>query len=125
MRAISSFSRDVGISARSCRALLAFRILVNMSAIGSVSIGSPAALRHAGHGPLVRQVAQADSAEPELAVDGAGAAAPVAARVLSHLVPRLARSLRDERLFRHVRFPFPRRRTGTRARREAPGPARP
>ena len=38
MRAISSFSFEFGISARSCSALLALRMRVSMSATGSVSI---------------------------------------------------------------------------------------
>jgi hypothetical protein len=37
-RAMSSFRREVGISAVSCSALLALRMRVSMSAIGSVSI---------------------------------------------------------------------------------------
>ena len=41
MRAISSFMREVGISALSCIALFALRIRVSMSATGSVSIASP------------------------------------------------------------------------------------
>jgi len=38
MRAISTFSFEFGISARSCSALFALRIRVSMSATGSVSI---------------------------------------------------------------------------------------
>src|SRR5581483_6908088 len=40
-RAMSSFSLEVGIVAVSCSALLALRILVSMSAMGSVSISAP------------------------------------------------------------------------------------
>src|SRR5918911_2350205 len=87
MRAISCLSRDVGISQRSCIALLAFRIRVSMSATGSVSIARllPARLRHAGDHALVRELPQADPAEAELAEDGARTPAAVAAGVVPHL----------------------------------------
>src|SRR5215203_7324259 len=107
MRAISLFSRELGISALSCSARFALRILVSMSAIGSVcnatrpyfhnwssDVLSPTAFRHSGDHSLVREVAQADPAEPELLVDRARAAAAVAARVRARLEPlRLARLL--------------------------------
>src|SRR6478736_859818 len=91
-RAISSFRREVGIVAVSWSALLAFRIRVSMSAIGSVSIGvpPPGALGHAGDHALVGELPQADPAEPELPEDRAWAAAPVAARVFPRLEPRRA-----------------------------------
>src|ERR671937_1666892 len=87
MRAISSLRREVGISTRSCIALLALRIRASMSATGSVSIARrlPAGLRHAGDHALVRELPQTDPAEAELAEDGARAPAAVAARVLAHL----------------------------------------
>src|SRR5215218_2938105 len=97
MRAICSLSCEFGISAVSCIALLALRIRVNMSAIGSVCTrylpisfpvsrakrwdntfprkvrsifrGSPGTLGHAGDLALVRELAQADPAEAELLVD--------------------------------------------------------
>src|SRR5919206_4781761 len=100
MRAISSFRREVGISACSCIALLALRMRVSMSATGSVSIGSPARLRHAGDDALVRELPQADPAEAELAEDGARPAAAGAARVLPHPVALRARLLDHERLLR-------------------------
>src|SRR5215218_312673 len=127
MRAISLFRREVGISALSCNARFALRILVSMSAIGSVCTsgtflrrlpseatgqpssaknachfsGSPARLRHSGDHALVREVAQADPAESELLVDRARAAAAVAARVRARLeLLRLARLL-DQRLACH------------------------
>src|SRR5579863_5879998 len=59
---------------------------VSMSAIGSVSIGSPARFRHAGDCALMGELAQADPAKAELAKDRARAAAPVAARVVAHPV---------------------------------------
>src|ERR671914_855034 len=106
MRAISSFIREVGISAVSCIALLALRMRVSMSAIGSVSISTssclPAALRHAGDRALVRQRAQADPAKAELLEDRARPAAFGAARVLAHLEALLARLLDDEGLLGHL-----------------------
>src|SRR6188472_1781026 len=104
MRAISSFRREVGISAVSCIALLALRIRVSMSAIGSVSISSllPTALGHAGDGAVVRELAQADPAEAELLEHRARAAALVAARVVAHLELRAALLLDDERRLGHA-----------------------
>src|SRR3954469_10835806 len=103
-RAMSSFRREVGIAAVSCSALLALRMRVSMSAIGSVSTSCsllPRALGHAGDHALVGEVPQADPAEPELLEDRARAAAPVAARVLPRLEPLRAGRLRDHRLLRH------------------------
>ena len=89
----------------SCSALLALRMRVSMSAIGSVSIVSSyqLALRHARDRALVRELAQADPAEAELPEDRARAAAAVAARVRAHLVLlRLALLLDDQRLLGHT-----------------------
>src|SRR5919204_5143371 len=91
MRAISSLRREVGISTRSCSALLALRMRASMSATGSVSIASPARLGHAGDHALVRELAQADPAEAELLEDRARAAAAVATRVGAR--PELLRAL--------------------------------
>src|SRR5919106_1196938 len=104
MRAISTFMREVGISARSCSAWLALRMRVSMSAIGSVSIVSllPGALGHAGDDALVGELPQADPAEPELLVDRARAAAPAATRVGARLVLRRALPLRDQGLLCHL-----------------------
>src|SRR5919198_1058492 len=102
MRAISTFSFELGISTRSCSALLALRMRVSMSAIGSVNIASPRGLRHAGDHALVREVAQADPAEAELLEDRARPAAPVAARVVPHPEPLRARLLDDQRLLGHL-----------------------
>src|SRR5215211_3400834 len=67
MRAISTFSRDDGISTRACRAIVAFRMRDSMSAIGSViSCSSPRTFRHAGNVALERQLAEAQAAECEL-----------------------------------------------------------
>src|SRR5918994_350068 len=96
--------REVGISAVSCMALLALRIRVSMSAIGSVSIFLllPARLRHAGDRALVRELAQADPAEAELLEHGARPAAAVAPRVLAHLVALRPLLLDDERGLGHA-----------------------
>src|SRR5438094_167715 len=97
--------REVGMRVSSCNALLALRIRVSMSAIGSVIIIAgpllPRALRHARDRALVGELAQADPAEPELAIDGARPAAPVAPRVLAHLELLRPGSLRDQRLLGH------------------------
>src|SRR5215469_11282000 len=91
------------MAACSCSALLALRMRVSMSAIGSVSTVSllPARLRHAGNRALVRELAQADAAEPELAEDRARPAAPVAARVTTCLELLGSPLLDDERRLRH------------------------
>src|SRR5579862_866210 len=98
---MSTFMRELGMTALSWSALLAFRIRVSMSAMGSVSIGSPARFRHAGDGALVRELAQADAAEAELAEHRARATAAVAARVSAHLVLRRAALLDDQALLGH------------------------
>src|SRR4051794_12122541 len=81
MRAISAFSRELGITTSSWAAWMPLRIRVRKSAMGSViDMRSPARLRHAGDEALVRELAQADAAQPELAVDRTRApAAPAAA----------------------------------------------
>src|SRR4051812_28538243 len=64
------------------------RMRVRKSAMGSVIDidRSPTRLRHAGDHPVVRELAQADPAQAELAEDGARPAAAAAARVLPGLV---------------------------------------
>src|SRR6476661_10939012 len=122
MRAISAFRPEVGISALSCSARFALRILVSMSAIGSVCtlrvLASticdshvqcllPARLGHARDDALVGEVPQANSTETELPVGRAGAATAVAAVVRARLVAlRLVRFL-DQGLACHlVRLSF-------------------
>src|SRR5690242_3197447 len=97
------------MAACSCSALLALRMRVSMSAIGSVSTVSllPARLRHAGNRALVREFAQADAAEPELAEHRARPAAPVAARVAARLELLGSPLLDDERRLRHYCLPSP------------------
>src|SRR5215216_8113056 len=105
MRAMPSLRRDVGISTRSCSALLALRMRASMSATGSVSISRapplPAALGHPWDHALVRELAQADPAEAELLEDRARPAAAVATRVVAHLELLRALLLDDERRLGH------------------------
>src|SRR4051794_31468693 len=105
-RAISSLIREFGISTWSWRARFAFRMRLNMSAIGSVSTCFllPTALGHAGNRALVRELAQADPAEAELAVDGARSAAAATASVVAHLELLRARGLHDQGFFCHYSF---------------------
>src|SRR3954471_10509043 len=96
MAARASFSLEDGMRTVSCIATLALRMRVSMSAIGSVIViaasppASPTGLRHAGQLAGVRQLAHADAAQPEVAVDRARAAAPAATRVGAHLELGLA-----------------------------------
>src|SRR5919206_3820627 len=104
MRAISSFRREVGISACSCIALFALRMRVSMSATGSVSIARllPARLRHAGDHALVRELPQADPAEAELAEDRARTPAAIAAAVVPHPEALRPPLLDRQALLRHL-----------------------
>src|SRR3954452_18488460 len=87
MRAISILSLLDGTSTVSCAAWMALHTRVRKSATGSViDMRLPAALRHSRDVAVVRELAQADPAQAELAEDGAGAAAAAAARVLAGLV---------------------------------------
>src|SRR5579862_43459 len=63
---------------------------------------SPRALGHARDDALVGELAQADAAKPELLVDGARAAALVAACVRAHLVLLRPRGLGDQGLLGHA-----------------------
>src|SRR3954468_23124752 len=88
MRASSTLSLDEGISTVSWAAVMPLRMRVRKSAMGSVIDidRSPTRLRHAGDHSVVRELAQADPAQAELAVDGARPAAAAAARVFAGLV---------------------------------------
>src|SRR3954453_1182792 len=87
MRAISTLSLLAGISTVSCDAWMALRTRVRKSATGSViDMRLPAALRHARDVAVMRELAQADPAQAELAKDGPRAAAAAAARVRAGLV---------------------------------------
>src|SRR5947209_6539886 len=93
MRAISDLRLDDGISTVVCDAWIALRIRVRKSATGSVIdiARSPTRLRHAGDVAVVRELAQADPADAELAEHRARPAAAAAAAVLAGLVLRAAR----------------------------------
>src|SRR3954451_560756 len=93
MRASSTLSLDAGMSTVSWAAWIPLRIRVRKSAMGSVMdmvcsrvAPLPAALRHPRDVAVVRELAQADPAQPELAVDRAGPAAATASTVLTGLV---------------------------------------
>src|ERR671933_726687 len=91
MRAISRLRRLEGISTSSFAAMMPLRMRVRKSAMGSViDMALPARLRHAGDEALVRELAQADAAKPELAVHRARAAAAPAAAVAPRRVLGLA-----------------------------------
>src|SRR6476620_4190087 len=123
-----------GMETASWYAWLALRRRVSMSAIGSVivmaarrflhrgfapasqvrpaaivgwskSSGSPRGLGHAGQLAAVRHLPQADAAQAELAVDGLGPAAPLAAGVTAHSELRLAGGLDLQSGLRHVSSP--------------------
>src|SRR5271169_226481 len=80
MAAKEALSLEPGIFTESNWALFALRMRVSMSAIGSVIVigapPSPARLGHAGDLPGMHHRAQADPAQPELAVHGFRPAAP-------------------------------------------------
>src|ERR1044072_1812189 len=92
MRAISRLRRLEGISTSSSAATSPLPIRARESAMGSVIdiARSPARLRHAGDVALMGELAQADAAEPELAIDRARASAAAAARMGPRLVLRRA-----------------------------------
>src|SRR5262249_42787705 len=64
--------------------------------------GLPARLRDTGHLARMHHDPKADAAQPELAVDGLGPPAPLAAGVPPHLELGSALLLFDQSLFRHV-----------------------
>src|SRR5262245_33975913 len=126
MRAISSFSFEVGTSTRSSRARTPFRIRVIMSAMGSVmfiGLPLPARLDHAGDVAGQRQLAEADAAHLELPDVGPGAAAGAAAVVLAHPELRLPLGLGNERQLRH--YPYLLTGCGTACRGRRAGPCSP
>src|SRR3954454_12841844 len=82
MRASSFLSFEEGIGTISFDACAPLRTRVRKSAMGSViDMRSPRALRHAGDVAVVRELAQADTAQPELSEHGARPAAAAAARI--------------------------------------------
>src|SRR4029453_2588014 len=107
--ASASLSLEDGMRTSSCIAMLALRMRVSMSAMGSVIVmcrrlPSPARLGHAGQLARVRQLAQADPAEAELAEHRARPATAAAPGVRTHLELGLPLLLVDERFLRHCLF---------------------
>src|SRR5579872_2706675 len=106
---ISIFIRDAGITTESCRAIMALRIRVSMSAIGSVMtptpVTSPARLDDAGNLAPMGQRAQADPAEPELPEHRPRPAAVPAAAVSAHLELWRLPPLDEQGLLRHLPGP--------------------
>src|ERR1035437_9538883 len=98
-----SFNFELGIFTVSNMAELALRIRVSMSAMGSVivMVRLPTRLCHARDLPGVHHHTQADTAEPELAVNGLGSTAPLAAGVAPHLEFGCALLLLNQSLFCH------------------------
>src|SRR5688572_26819113 len=92
MRATSALKREAGTSTNSWSAWSPLRMRVRRSAIGSVTVGIvlPARLRKPRDHALVRELAQADPAEPELALVRARPPAAAAAVVPAGLVLRRA-----------------------------------
>src|ERR1051325_11477142 len=90
--ATCSFMCVEGISTAGDSMRLPLRIRVNMSAIGSVIMGSvsllPAGLGHTGDQALARHVAEADAAEAELAVNRPRPAAQPATQADANSVAR-------------------------------------
>src|ERR1700722_17772275 len=128
MAARDSFNLDPGIFTVSKWAVLAFRMRVSMSAMGSVMVigrllPSPAGLGHAGNLAGVHHHPQTDAAQAELAVDGLRATTPPAAGVPAYLELRCALLLLDQSLLRHGVTGSPVG-TGNRKQRGVPGPRR-
>src|SRR5436309_10295206 len=107
MSAIRSLMEELGSTTSSFRAMLALRIRASMSETGSVmtmSIApSPRRLGHARDLTLVGELAKADAAQRESAVDGPGPPAPGTPRVGAD-AELLSGSplLLDQCLLRHV-----------------------
>src|SRR5579863_10279923 len=103
MAARDSLSLEPGIRTVSNMAEFALRIRVSMSAMGSVivMVDLPARLCDARDLAGVHHHAQADTAQPELAVDGLRPATPLAARIAAHLELGCPLLLLNQRLFCH------------------------
>src|SRR5579871_1895766 len=112
IRAIACFVRDAGTSTVLWFAVLALRMRVSISAIGSVidmcSSPSPRRLRHARHDAGVRVLPKADAAHRKLAQIAARPPADPAPVVAAHLELRRATRLDDQTGLCHscyLRFP--------------------
>src|SRR6266404_5433746 len=79
----------------------ALRIRVSMSAMGSVIMLSPARLLHTGDQPVKGHIAEAQPAQLELAIHGAGTAAQLAPSFPPATDLRFAICLLDFRLAGH------------------------
>src|SRR5580704_4011084 len=79
-----SLRLECGISARSWRASAALRMRVSMSAIGSVIMGSPARLDHAGDFSTEREESEANTAKLELPVIAPRTPADLAAAAVTY-----------------------------------------
>jgi hypothetical protein len=106
----SSF--DDGIIVCGFRAMPALRILVSISAIGSLTVISvrhstqrtldlPTRLRHAGQFPIVRKFAETDPAHPKLSDVRPWSPTDAAPIVVANCKLRGSLRLRDLRLLRH------------------------
>src|SRR6266542_6677361 len=85
----------------------------------------PGRFGHAGNGAFMRELAQADPAQAELAVDRARAPAAVAARVLARAEAGHAGRLGDQGLLsQRLPAPLSSAQTESRGRRAEPGPPR-
>src|SRR5262245_59179286 len=103
--ATRTLSLDEGMSTFSCSARLPLRMRVSRSAMGSLLIGasSPARLHDARHLTLERQLAEAETAQLELAQVAPGPAAQLAATVTAGGKLRRPLGLHDERDLGHTR----------------------
>src|SRR5437868_13762768 len=99
--AMRTLSLDDGMSTFSCSALLALRMRVSRSAIGSVRMALPARLRDARHLALEGELPEAQAAHAELAEVAAGTPAQPAAAVAPRRELRRAQRLHDERGLGH------------------------
>src|ERR1700674_820587 len=128
MAANDSLSFEPGMETVSKWAVLAFRMRVSMSAIGSVIVIvrcllSPTGLRHAGDLTGMDHHPQADPAQAELAVHRLGSATPTATGVPAHLELGGALLLFNQCLLGHGFTGSPVG-TGSRTRPAVPGPRR-
>src|SRR5580704_13842496 len=106
MSASDRLSFEAGIFTVSCIAVLALRIRVSMSAMGSVivmsaALPSPARLGHTGDLPGVDHDAQADPAQAELLEHGLGPPTAPAPRITADLELGRALLLLDQCLLGH------------------------
>ena len=105
MSTIDFFILDAGIDSVSCRAVIALRILVSKSAIGSVVTiiytSLPARLLYAGDFALVRKFTKANSANAVLFENGMRTAADTATRIRASAVFRRSLLFVYHRFFSH------------------------